>query len=146
MLLQNEEVLEFRGAAAAKKSVVGRKLPWAMVHLDNQGVLWGLKAGKVGIGMQEQRRCVRQVMNALAKGGTSVHLSYVPGAIMPADYPSRVRRNFFGDKSMALGSAFDQMADLLPGCFLGGGGDGGCRWHSSKMVTRHYVLWVQQCP
>ena len=28
----------------------------------------------------------------------------------------------------------------------GGGGDGWCRRHSSTMVTRHYVLWVQQCP
>ena len=45
-----------------------------------------------------------------------MHLSYVPGATMPADYLSRVRTNFFGDKSMALGSAFDQMADLLPVC------------------------------
>ena len=55
-------------------------------------------------------------MYALAQGGTSVHLSYVPGAIMPADYLSRVRSNFFGDKGMALGSAFHQMADLLPVC------------------------------
>ena len=33
-------------------------------------------------------------------------------------------------------------------CFVlpGGGGDGWCRRHSSTMVTRHYVLWVQQCP
>ena len=30
--------------------------------------------------------------------------------------------------------------------FLGGGGDGWCRRHSSTMVTRHYVFWVQQCP
>ena len=28
----------------------------------------------------------------------------------------------------------------------GGGGDGWCRRHGSTMVTRHYVLWVQQCP
>ena len=25
-------------------------------------------------------------------------------------------------------------------------GDGWCHRHSSTMVTRHYVLWVQQCP
>ena len=67
--LQNQQVLEFRGAAAAVKSVVGRKLPWATLHLDNQGVLWGLRTGKVGIGLREQRRCVRQIMYALAKGG-----------------------------------------------------------------------------
>ena len=28
----------------------------------------------------------------------------------------QVRSNFFGDKGMALGSALDQMADLLPVC------------------------------
>ena len=37
---------EFRGATAAVKSVVWRKLPWATLHLDNQGVLWGVHMGK----------------------------------------------------------------------------------------------------
>ena len=103
VLVLNQQVLEFRGAAAAIKSVVRRRLPWATLHLDNQGVLWGLRTGKVGVGLREQRRCVRQVMYALAREGTSVHLSYVPGTDMPADYLFRVCTRFFGDVGMALG-------------------------------------------
>ena len=58
--LQNQQVLEFRGAAAAVKSIVGRRLPWATLHLDNHGVLHGMLSGKVGTGMREQRRsCLR---------------------------------------------------------------------------------------
>ena len=59
------------------------------LHLDNQGVLWGLRTGKVGL----QRRCVRRLMYAPAKGGTSVHVSHVASAIMPADYLFRFRTN-----------------------------------------------------
>ena len=114
--LMNQQVLGFRGVAAAIKSVVKRRLPWATLHLDNQGVLWGLCTGKVGVGLREQRWCVRQVMDALAREGTSVHLSYVPGMGMPADYLSGVHMRFFGEAGMAPESARDQMADVLPAC------------------------------
>ena len=73
--LQKQQVLEFRGAVAAIKSVVWRRVRWATLHLDNWGVLWGLRTGTVGVGLREQRKCVCQVMYALARGGTSVHLS-----------------------------------------------------------------------
>ena len=55
-------------------------------------------------------------MYALAREGTSVHLSYVPGTDMPADYLSRVHTRFFGDVGMALESARDQIVDVLPAC------------------------------
>ena len=39
VLLHNQQVLEFRAVAAAIKSVLRRRLPWATLPLDNQGVL-----------------------------------------------------------------------------------------------------------
>ena len=42
-----------------------------------------------------------------------MYWQYVPGVDLPADCLARVSTRFFGDKGMALGSAIDQMADVL---------------------------------
>ena len=58
-------------------------------------------------------KCMRENMYALARGDTRMYLQYVPGVDMSADNLFWVSTRFFGDKGMALGSATDQMADVL---------------------------------